>query len=528
MSQPMLSADVQAQRSVEAGAVPRSMAATVALAYFEAKKLLRHPFTIAAAVLYTAPWLYAWVSAIPGSRYPVLQDADRGTQTGAMFLLGSTVLLTANLAVLRPVRHGTDKQLEVLLLSRGQRALAALLSVVAGAGLAIVLISLRALTLVTAPGAVGRMNLYELATGPMVVLLLGASGVLLGLAFRTVLVAPLILAAIVAANLFAAMPAISTSPARWLLPIALEDVTALPMPGDLLARPAAAHLVYLTALTVLVIGAALLLTGSRALPTGLAIVALILLGVSAPAQMRVPDEQTMAARVAATNRPALAQVCEQHGKVKYCAFPDFQNWIGDWDAIVTKVVRRTPVDEPFSVRQRVFAVGSGHGTGIVAPAPLPDWNDDDQRAGTPGAIAVGTAWGTGLPELQLAAGVAHQIVTGTAQKPNIMTVCGGRSVLVLWLAGQASPSATRSLKELTSNGSGGVILTPAGFGTGLLISHRDAMVALSLLDRPTTTIAPIVTQRWATLRNPTTTTEQAAAVLGVQDPSGPASEESQC
>jgi hypothetical protein len=227
----------------------------------------------------------------------------------------------------------------------------------------------------------------------------------------------------------------------------------------------------------------------------------------------------LAEQETATVHPAAAQVCERHDQITACAFPDFRNWMGDWDTVARSVMRRTPTHSPLFIRQRVFITGRVLNT-ITPQAPMAEWTADDRRAGTPEPISVNTDWGSGQSELELAAGVARRLVTGTPQKPDIMPVCGAQAVTVLWLAGQADESAFQALQRMLANGSGAVVLTPAEFGTGFAITHRDGMVALDALKRPIPESAAVLAKNWATLTDPGTSTERAAELFGVAAPWG--------
>ena len=506
---------------------PRSARAQalLALGLFETRKMLTHPIVLAAVVLYVVPWIYGTVTGSASYVYPVLQDADRATQFGAMVLLGSAALLTANMAVLRPARYRTATQVDVLLVPAWERAAAVLLAVSALGGLTALLAAARAVMLVTAPGAAGSLNLYEVATGPVVVILMGAGGVLTGVVIRSTSAAPFVLVLVVAATLATVRIA---SPSRWLLPVVVEPPGALPMPAGLLVRPAGAHLLYLTAVIALLAGVVLIRAGNRAIGAILALAAAAVGAVAVPGQLRSTDASTIAAQQTATVSPAAMQKCQRIGTMTYCFFAGFEPWVEDWNTVVTAVVRRTPEHPAISVRQRVFIYGRPAGNGLVPQAPLAAWAQDDQRAGTPGSLTAGTSWGQGEPELELAAEVAHRIVTGTQQQSGIMPVCGSQAVLTLWLAGQSSPRALEALKRAAGNGSGAVVLTPASFGTGLAMQHRDALVALDVLGRSVASSAATVQQHWQELTAARTTTEQAAKILGYTATVAPAAEGGRC
>ena len=133
----------------------------------------------------------------------------------------------------------------------------------------------------------------------------------------------------------------------------------MPLPVDLLARPAAAHLVYLIGLVVLVAVAVLARTGARGPRlVAVGVVGLLLAAGGAVVQSRPVSDAVVAARIEATEHPAGRQTCQRIEQVSYCAFPDFAPWVDGWDEVLRGVLRRVPAEEaqrPMAVRQRVWA-----------------------------------------------------------------------------------------------------------------------------------------------------------------------------
>src|SRR5262249_33489132 len=162
-------------------------------------------------------------------QYPVLQDVDRDTQLGMMLLLGGAALIAGNLAVLRAHRDGTTALSEVLVLPMRLRTAAHLLAVLPLGLLAAALTGIRVGLLALAPAA-GRRNPSELVTGPVIVLLFGAIGVLLGRLTRSAIVAPLMLLGLLA--LLVVVPLLSNGgAARWFQPVVPEGDSAFTMPA---------------------------------------------------------------------------------------------------------------------------------------------------------------------------------------------------------------------------------------------------------------------------------------------------------
>ena len=506
--------------------------AIVALARIEAVRLLRHPITIAAALFLAGLWVSGWFTN-QANQFPVLQDVDRDTAFGVMVLLGGAALIAGNLAVLRAHRNGTTGLGDVLVLPYPLRTAAHLLALLPLAVLAAALTLARIAVLDIAPAA-GHPNPYELATGPVTVLLLGALGVLLGRLTRSAIAAPLALLAVLATLIV--IPLLSGGgTARWLQPVVPqgEAVLPLPAPAYLMARPAGPHLAYLLGLTGLLAAAALLRSGTRAVRVAVAgMVALTLAIAGGIAQTAPPSRAVTAARTAAMYHPAAHETCRQLGHVTYCAFGDFTRWIPAWNAVVQEVLARVPATgawQPLTIRQRITVADSnGNSSGADINAPLAAWQADDRSAGTPGAVTVGTRWGDSRSTANLAALVAYRLVTARGSRiagghgiVGAGPVCGAAGVLVVWLAGQASPASDSGLRHLIAdqdtNQEAGVDFAPDE-AIPVSVPQPELTVALEALGRPAGEIAARVLRSWDVLTAPRTTTQQAAHILGVPAP----------
>jgi hypothetical protein len=493
--------------------------ATLALARVESRRLVRHPITLAAVLFLAAIWVSGWFTN-QANQYPVLQDADRDTQLGMMLLLGGAALVAGNLAVLRPHRDRTTALSEVLVLPVRPRTAAHLLAVLPLGLLAVALTAARVALLALAPAA-GHPNPYELVTGPVLVLLFGAIGVLVGRLTRSAVVAPLVLLGILA--LLVVLPLLSGGgTARWFQPAVGEGegVFALPAPVDLMARPAGAHLAYLAGLAVFVAAVALARGAARSVRVvAVAAVALAVAAAGGAAQVAPPGEPVLRARTVAMRHPAQMQTCRRLDQVTYCAFPDFTRWIPAWDTQVRGVLRRVPAAarRPLTVRQRIVVMGKDNGI----PDLSGDWRADDLAAGTPGAVSVGTRWGDSRSAAALAGLVGYRLVTG-GQPGGGVTVCGAAGVLVGWLAGQASTASRTGLRLLAEQDGQMVYLRPAGPGTGITLPGPSLALAMTLLDRPADQVAAQVLRSWTELTAPRTSVERAAQIFGVPAPAAPA------
>jgi hypothetical protein len=511
--------------------------ATVALARVEAIRLLRHPVIVAAALLFIGPLLYRWLTGT-ANRFAILHDEDRSMQFSAMLLLGGAALVVANLAALRARRHRTAAFYDVLVLPNAWRIGAHLLALMPFALLAAALVAARIGVHAATSTAVGEPNPYELATSPVVVLLAGASGVLLARLATSAVVAPLAVVGLGVLT-FAGWSTVHTSIdwMRWLLPVAAPD-EPMPLPADLLDRPAARHLGYLVGLTVLVAVAALALAGAR----GRRLIAATAAGsaiavIAGAAQFVPPGVPVVAARIVATERPHEQQTCQRIGQVMYCVFPDFTPWITSWDAVVRGVLRRVPAAEaqrPLVIRQRVRAHDDPRAGGFLPIGAVQSreqrqawtqaWRRADRAAGTPNTVAVGTVWGNDRSQTEFAGLVAYEVITRAGAGVDVR-LCGALGVLIGWLVGQATPETAAGLRQLDAASFGAVPFREPSFFSGVSVDDREMTVALELLKRPTDETAAAVLRAWDELSAPRTPTERVGELLGIPVPPAPPARE---
>ena len=498
-------------------------AAALALARIEAVRLVRHPVVLVATAVLVGTWIYSTVSG--GDRYPILQDADRGTHLGITFLIGSAGLIAANLAVLREHRHGTEPALRVLVLAPWWRTAAHLLALLPLVLLAAVLVGARIGILAAAPYAVGRPNVFELAAGPAAVLVLGALGVLLGRLIRSVVVAPLAVLAVLVVT-FTPAAAVNERLARLgrltllQFPFSLEA----PLPAEVMDRPAGRHLLYLLSLSALIVVLALAASrvlGPRLITCGVVAVGLVV--ASGAAQFVGPGPEHRAARQAATEHPATMLVCERRATVTYCAFRDFRRWIGAWDEVVRGVQRRVPpavAGQPLYLRQRLAAAQSIDGGVMEAgpPAEMPGWLADDLAAGTPNALSVSTTWGDGSSEVGLAGRVAFELMTRSGPAA-YGPICRSRGALAIWLVGQATPETAAGLRKVDSTSWGAIGFSDFSMpGSHLMVPDRDVALGLVMLRRPADEMGARVLAAWDELTASATTLQRAAELLGLPAP----------
>ncbi|GHH30674.1 hypothetical protein [Streptomyces lanatus] len=493
-----------------------------AMARVESARALRHPAFLVAVLLYAALWAYeAWSEGWSG-QYPVLQDEDRYTQV-TLLLPAVGALIGTNLAATRMHRHGAQPLCEVLALPLWRRTLAHLAAAVPPALVAAVLTGARILYAATAPTAVGSPSPVELVTGPVVVLLAGCAGVALARFTPSATAGPfavLFLGALVLSS------ALGARGMKWVGPVGVESEFAAPLPAGLMHRPALTHLAYLAAVTGVLVLLALLRSGARPLPARAALVLLVATAVVTGAVQYRPLPDDLAARRADAERhPGDRQRCRVAGQVTFCAFPEFLNRAEDWRRVTDGILGRVPAAErtgPYAVRQRLFLAGGGEG--VSATPPLQAWAQDDTRHRTPGAVTVGTGWGTddigGGEMLSFAVRFADRVVSGPGREgaPTGSMLCRARAVTVLWLAAQATPETADALRSLDRRSFGGVTLTTLESSQALSVSDPEVRVVLDLLDRPTAEVGDRLKSSWPALTDDRTSTERAARLLGVSAP----------
>lgn len=196
-----------------------------ALAGVEARRLLTHPVLLAGLAL-------SVVALVAGAR--------RDGQAQTFLLMGVVVLplalgtfAAANLAALRSRRAGAEEMLDALPQGIATRTGAQLLAVLAVLPLAIGLLAAGYLVFGAGEGLIIDLDgsrrtpaLVELAQGPLLIMALGALGVLLGRIAPVALLAALLVVVI----LFAEVPLASWTPdtaLRWAVPL-VNNTIAVP------------------------------------------------------------------------------------------------------------------------------------------------------------------------------------------------------------------------------------------------------------------------------------------------------------
>ncbi|MEU9370361.1 ABC transporter permease [Streptomyces avermitilis] len=483
----------------------RPTAAVLALARFEARELLHHIPVFVFLPLYIGFTGWQLFAGDAAGDHPVLQDIDRGTQTGPL-LLAIALLVCVNRTVLRSRRNGADGHFDVLVMEPWRRTLAHALSVVPYAVVTALVVAFEFTWAALKPGAVGHGSVAELAVGPLMVLLAGIVGVLLARLIPSSLAGPLL---VVGAFFFAVLVAAGTNDAhwqKWLWPV-VSETGAPPLPSDLLGRPAAWHALYLVGLVGLLLGAAVLLSGGRARRVKALTVLALAVTVAGAAGQSPGDSAALAkARTTASRTPEKVQSCVPHGRSTYCAFPEWSGRRADWAEVVERVqslAGGAAGGERLTVRQRVADISD-----LTSDAAL-------DPARTPRQVTVGTEWGGNQPQ-KFAVAVASVLVAGNENAT--VEMCDARVVTIMWLALGTESDPVTALGDVRLDDSvegSALALTPTD---GLSMTRGQTTVVRELFERPRYGVTARVKTHWTELTSPKTSLTRAAELLGVAAP----------
>jgi hypothetical protein len=507
-----------------------------ALARFEGRKLLESPVLLGSVALAMAVLFMAGT----GDWAEVLDRVDV-TAAVTLTILAWGVLLAANLAALRSRRDRTGELLASLPASARSRTTAQLLATTAVLPVAVALPAAWCLhAQFRYPATVGSARPAEMAVAPLLLLGGGATGVLVARWLPTTLAGP---AAVLATIVLQVNWGDEQYELRWLHFVAWEPAMALDPWLDI--RHAGWHLVYLLGLVVLAAVAAVARDGLTRPLAAVAAAAVAVVLVSGWVQTRPPTAGQVAAIVDHLHRPEAHQVCEDRAGVRYCPYPTYRDWIAGWERPVQGVLARLPAAvraRKLVVRQRVRPdnVTDLHPLVLERLDPARVWRAD-------GAVHPGLEWYTSgnpavvLPLQRGELALAHQVAAWTVRLPPTAARTGwrcvaagqARTVLAMWLAGQATPGAGRALRERAAAVGYGSALSelatldgysgpdgiewfmgePGSAGQG-----ADVVAAARLLELPPERVAAAVAARWERLTDPATPAGGLLAAVGVAAP----------
>jgi len=512
----------------------------VPLARAETRRVLLHPAFIVGVLL--TPLMLVAATSDPESWRAVSGGVALG-----LVPLGWMTIIASNLVALRPSRSGTEELLAALPAPQSTRT-GAMLATVVGPTVISAVFAVAALVLVGRGTTVlsGSIEPLETLAGILIV----AGAVTVGVAVARWLPG--------GGWGIASVFVVIFLQARFL------DVTTWPWnrsQGDpmrfigflaegtnsganfLEFRPAAWHLVYLAALSVLMGGLALARDGLRRNVRILIGGALAITLVAGWIQTRPMSEAQVAARVSFLLDPDEHQVCQQVDDVTYCAYQDFLVDVPDWIDRVGATLAALPTEArdsrpPLEVRQRPAIVISdsdcspeGYLTTLTSaiasriavddlwPADgdvHPPFGSDHFPCSSRDAfgffLAVQTgAWAVGLPPAPHGANV-RCVASGQA-----------RSVIALWAAAVASPDGERTLRDVTNDGSQGFPLitfadwdSPPTWGVDYAVA--DAGLAVDMLGLAPGDVRDVLADNWDRWTDPATTTKMLASEFGLTAP----------
>ena len=318
------------------------------LARREGRRMLRHPVIWVGSLLSLVVFgFFTWHAA------PVLHRDDV-FMAAAMLPLAAATLIVANLAASRATRNATDELYGTTSSSPGLRIVGHIVSLSYAVALALALIGVMfAYLLLDSP--VGTPRIAEIAAGPAMVVLFGTIGITIGRWNPHPALGPMGVVVAGALQYMLMQPIVGSgatnstvrNPSGWLAPWVPLSMTG-EVPSELVIRPAGWHLLYLTGITLIFIGAALARggLGGRLLPLFLGGVAALVLGTVG--QLTPASASQRAELAALLEHPEDHQKCEERNAVTYCAYPAYTAWIDRWAAPIEGALEQIAFSSVFS------------------------------------------------------------------------------------------------------------------------------------------------------------------------------------
>jgi len=514
------------------------------IARVEGLRLVRHPFGLIGVLLGAALMVVGTWTVVP-----VLNRHD-GVTVDALMPLAAAMLIVSHLSVSRSVRHGTTELYGSTPARIDATTVGHLLALAWAFGFA-VFVALAELIYMKAVGGVGTPRPLVVLTGPALVVLGGAIGVALGRFVRQPFAGPLALIGLVA--LSAGM-----LNAGSLQPRAVAESLSPYLPGDhwgegigeLSLRPLGLHLAYVSSLAVTASLIAVVRVGRRASVIALLCAALASTAMFGRWRADTPSRAEEMAVAAPFLEPDKHRTCQSRSGIRYCAYPAYVPWIEKWSAVVGSVVAAAPAAERPEDLAFMQLPKDNEFQGSSAYVAAGTFQRLLRRGllGGPQEIHPGLAWGRhsaeGGFELGLALKVAERVtgidaifrvteedlatmpprarkMIGTGRFDNCVAFGQGRSIVAMWLAAQATPRARATF--LQGYGSLGQVqlndhqYEVFGYAAPGIVAWgtREAEYAQQLLARDAAEVELVMEANWHRLTNPHTTSDQAAAILGL-------------
>lgn len=477
-------------------------------AVIEAKRATRHPLTFLGAV--GSLWLmWTWVGGVA----PVL-PRESIYLAGGLLPLIATSLLVARDATTR--EKEAIEIVDMLPTSRNHRTLGIQLGMLSLAGLAIMLQTI-GLVYLYAGRPVGAVNWWEVAAGPLAVAAASAAGVLIGRRLPHPLAAPLLLLVLAFFQMLASPDTmydfvVGGWTAEWLGPWMPPSLFS--SGEDLLFRPYVERLGYLIGL-VLVLGVwahRLSLIGRLiAIAVGAAFGWAIFQGME---NMMDPDQYFWQFDWSGASAN---QTCVVEDGIEFCAFPMYEEWVGDWQEVVDSVASRVPLDLQLVV-QRPTHVRWGANMDLPTDRRMIATTTDWDRRGAPPterrnlAHRVGLA-AVGLPgyEFDPSGGISSETVKFCHADGQ------ARAAAAVWLSLVAAPGADGIVDA-------GLASRPDAVPVPLFptsMYRGDVELARAMYDLDLERVSVELNQKWDQVTDPTTTTTELASWFGLAAPEEP-------
>jgi hypothetical protein len=542
---------------------PASLRAVLALARREGVLLITHPAFVGGLLLFVPLMALIGMGFDEGSG--VLSQKD-GALNLMLVPMGWSAIVAANLCMLRSRRYGTDELLGADVVSPGSRTAAHLVACLATVPVSTTVAALFVLQR-RLLGWDGLPRIEVFALGPLIVL----GGAVLGVAVaRWLPLAVFGWVAVIATFVLQVAYGEADPRFRWLHFSSHGNDTAFDLP-ELQIDHHGWHLVYVTGALLLVAAIALLRsppTGTRVALLGLSVV-MVALGIQG--QLQSPTATQIEVLAHRLEDPLATQDCELIGTVTYCSWPRYASVHEGWSRPVEAVLTRVPdevVDRPggFVVSQRpnirvrsridpdlrsqvdprlVFRRES------VVHAPYewlePSWSMDRSDLQRDFDLAYATALvAVGLPdrpwwdEGNADPSWATRRLHFDAGSDDIRWVldalqtcrAGGeaRTVVALWLAGQATDDPERVLTAAFADGGGGSLaelfpdepydtsIPPSLPSFGTLSTGDDVRGAIALGRVPVDHVTEVVRANWDELVDPATPVSRLFELVGQTAP----------
>lgn len=529
----------------------RRTSVALALGRVEGRKLLRHPASLVGAVLALAvPVVASWTDVPVLNRYDALA-------VESLIPFGCGILIAAHLGTMRAQRHRTTELFDSVATSKSLMTTGHLIASAYAAAFALVLV-LAELAYLKAIGGVTVPRPEIVLTGPALIAFAASLGVALGRWAPHLFIAPLALAGIV--GICTTLTTNTYAHDRELLSLWVPSEVVNGTVSEFSVRPYEWRLAYIAGLALVAAAAAFAHPRRhRVVAAGVGILLVIGTGYAGARTMEHLPRRTLIAEAEAASDELRDRACREHAAVRYCAFEGYESWIDRWRAPVEGVLAAVPAAARPVDLQIAQLPGDGQldydgGNAVLARRMRREMNRGTE-------VNPSFSWGRradeGKSELALALAAAVRATaidtrfrlteadTAGMKKPqrfglkpgrryqSCTTLEQGRSIVALWLAARATPGTETAFRAVYSRSpyladpdGGGTYFEPQLWGldeyvyetigwVAITWGTREAAYAVDLLQRDEAEVRAAIAADWPRLTDPATTTDEAAAILGL-------------